>query len=332
MLAIIEQDKQGSYVDNTTQFLILILAKVCLDFGAMYLCYLKPLLSFFNMCSLSIILVDLILAMFMSVTLWLDVHTSHTVLCFIMAHFSAAYSAVPIPMLCLGILDYGLQVTQTTKKCLNLVKTIILVLLLWSIAGIYAYATVDATLLEQERDGRYLVCEIQESKVVTYSVIVMFNLMFFVLLPYWSLIPQWVKEADQISEAREKTVKTKTSDLVKITTVTPEEEIKCTKEDSAKPRPSMHISLLLGFGVIWIPYLSVSTVCSLFEFGIPAYISVNLLWVQCINSVLAGTVFWLRSNTVGPYSNLPDSVCLWQVYWHLSRGSEAHQQLLTNSV
>lgn len=332
MLAIIEQDKQGCNVDNTTQFLILILSKLCLDFGAMYLCYLKPLLSFLNMCSLSIVLVDLILAVFMSATIWLDVHTSHTALCFIMAHFSAAYSALPVPMLCLGILDYSLHVTQTAKKYLNLIKTIILVTLLWLIAGIYAYATVDATLLEQERDERYLVCEIQESKVVTYSVIVMFNLMFFVLLPYWSSIPQWVKEADQISEAREKTGNAKTSDLVQLINVTPEEEIKCTKEDYAKPRPSMHISLLLGFGVIWIPYLSVSTVCALFEFGIPAYISVNLLWVQCINSVLAGTVFWLRSNTVGPYSNLPDNVCLWQIYWHLSRGSEAHQLLLTNTV
>lgn len=331
MLAIIEQDKQGCNVDNTTQFLILILSKVCLDLGAMYLCNFKPLLSFLNMCSLSIVLVDLILAVFMSATLWLDVHTSHTALCFIMAHFSAAYSALPVPMLCLGILDYSLQVPQTAKKYLSLVKTIMLVILLWLIAGIYAHATVDPTLLEQQRDERYLVCEIQESKVVTYSVIVMFNLMFFVLLPYWSSIPQWVKEADQILEAREKTVKTKTSDLVKIINITPE-EIKCTKEDYAKPRPSMHISLLLGFGVIWIPYLSVSTVCALFEFGIPAYISVNLLWVQCINSVLAGTVFWLRSNTVGPYSNLPDNVCLWQIYWHLSRGSEAHQQLLTNTV
>lgn len=332
MLAIIEQDKQGCNVDNTTQFLILILSKVCLDFGAMYLCYLKPLLSFFNMCSLSMVLVDLILAVFMCATLWLDVHTSHTALCFIMAHFSAAYSALPIPMLCLGILDYSIQVTMTTKKYLNLVKTIILVVLLWSIAGIYSHNTVDVTLLEKERDGRYLVCDIQESKVVTYSVIVMFNLMFFILLPYWSLIPQWVREADRIFEAREQTVKTKTSDLVKIISVTPEDEIKCTKEDYTKPRPSMHISLLIGFGVIWIPYLSVSTVCALFEFGIPAYVSVNLLWVQCINSVLAGTVFWLRSNTVGPYSNLPDNVCLWQIYWHLSRGSESHQQLLTNTV
>lgn len=331
MLAIIEQNKQGAYVDNSIEFLTLILSKVCLDLGTMYLCNLKPL-SFLNICSLSIVLVDLILAVFMSATLWLDVHTSHMALCFIMAHFSAAYSALPVPMLCLGILDYSLQVTQATKKCLNLARTTILVLLLWSIAGIYAHASAGATLLEQEKNGRYLVCEIQESKAVTYSVIAMFNVMLLVLLPYWSSIPQWVKEADQIFDAREKTVKTKTSDLITIKTVTLEDEITSTKKESAKSRPSMYISLLLGFGVIWTPYLSVTTICSLFEFGIPAYISVNLLWVQCINSLLAGTVFWLRSNSVGPYSNLPDNICSWQVYWHLSRDSEAHQQLTTNTV
>lgn len=334
MLAIIEQAglEQGSSTDNTTRFIILILSKVCLELGAMYLCNLKLLQFFLNMCCISIVLVDLMLAVFMSATLWLDVHTSHSVLCFIMAHFSAAYSALPVPMLCLGILDYHLQVTQDTKKSMNLVRTAVLVLLLWSIAGIYAFATVDARLLERDRDVRYTICEIQESNVVAYSVVVLFTLMFFVLLPYWSLIPQWVKAADRLSEARLNTAETRTSDLIKMTTVTPEEDIKCTKEDSTMLRPSMHISLLLGFGVFWMPYLVVITVCVVFEFGIPAYISVNILWVQCINSVLAGIVFWLKSDTVGPYCNLSDNLCLWQVYWHLSAGSETHQQLSANSV
>lgn len=328
MLAIIGQTdlEQGCYVDNTTQFLILMLLKVCLDLGAIYLNRLKPLLSFLNLCSISIVLVDLTLAVSMSLTLGLDAQRSHVALCFIMAHFSAAYSALPVPMWCLGILDYYLQDTWAGRKCIRLLRNLVLILVMWTMAGIYAHATADATLLEKERNVKYLVCEIQESKVVAYSVIALSTLMFFVLLPYLSLIPQWVKEADRIFEVRQDITETKTSDMM--TTITGE-NIKCTKEDFAISRPSMHISLILGFGVIWMPYLAVTTFCVVFEFGIPAYISVNLLWVQCINSLLAGTVFWLRSDTVGPYSSSSDNVCLWHAYWHLSTGSEAQQQLAT---
>uniref|UniRef100_A0AAV2M0I2 Uncharacterized protein n=1 Tax=Knipowitschia caucasica TaxID=637954 RepID=A0AAV2M0I2_KNICA len=89
----------------------------------------------------------------------------------------------------------------------------------------------------------------------------------------------------------------------------------------------MIVSLLLSFGVFWLPYLTVTTVCFVFEFGVPAYISVNLLWVQCVNSMLAGVVFWLRSDTVGPYSSVPDHVCLWQAYWQLSTETQMQKQL-----
>lgn len=327
MMAIIEQgdSKQGCYTDNTAQFYILILLKVCLDFGALFLCYVKPLRSFLNMCSVSIVLVDHILIACMT-TLWMDVHRSHAALCFIMAHFSAAYAAVPVPMLCLAILDYYLQDTWAGREYIKMVRNTVLMLLTWVIAGIYSYSTIDATLLEQKRNVRYLLCEIQESKVVAYSVVAVSTLMVCAMLPYWSLIPQWLKEANRISEAREELVESKKSDLIITKTVTPEEDIKPTKEDFAMPRPPMHISLILGFGVFWITYLAATTLCVVFDFGIPAYINVNLLWVQCVNSLLAGTVFWLRSDTERPYSSLPENVCLWQAYWQLSTGTEAHQQ------
>lgn len=329
MQAIIKQTdlEEDCYVDNTKQFLTLMLLKLGIDLGAMFLCTCKPLLSFLNMCSISIVMVDIILAVFMSATLWLDFQSSHTALCFIMAHSSAAFSAVPVPMLCLGILDYYLQDTWAGRKCIKLVRNPVLILLMWTIAGIYAHATVDSTLREQDMTMRYLICEVLESKVSTYSVVALTTLMFFVLLPYFSMIPQWVKEADHISEAREENAKTQTSDLILLASPTPENDIKYIKDDLAMSRPSMHISLMLGFGVFWMPYLTITSLCVLFDFGIPAYISVNLLWVKCINSLLAGTVFWLRSNTLGPYSSLPDNVCLWQAFWHLSTGSEAHQQL-----
>lgn len=326
MLAIIEQtdSEKNCYMDNTNQFLMLIILKVCLDVGTMFICYSGPFLSFLNLSSISIILADFLLAVFMSATLRLDVYASHTALCSIMAHFSAVYSALPVPMLCLGVLDYYLQDKWANRTDIKLVRNPFLVLLMWTMAGIYSYAAVNPAMQEKENKLRYLVCEIQESQVVGYSVVALTTLMFFLLVPYLLMIPRWVKEADRISKAREEITKAKTSEQLTSVTV---DYITCTKQDFAMQRPSMHISLILGFGVFWMPYLIVTTSCVLFEFGVPAYVSVCVLWVQCVNSLLAGTVFWLRSDTVGPNSSLPGNVCLWQAYWHLSTGTEAHQQL-----
>uniref|UniRef100_A0A8C6UDZ2 Uncharacterized protein n=1 Tax=Neogobius melanostomus TaxID=47308 RepID=A0A8C6UDZ2_9GOBI len=253
----VQSKKQGTVYKYLYLFFIY-LSKKC------FTCATVSKFESYKSFNVSIVLVDLIVVAFMSATLWLDVHTSHTALCFIMAHFSAAYSALPVPMFFLGILDYYLQ--WAGSKCFKLVRNAVWILLIWAIAGIYTYATVNSKLEEQERGARYLICETQESQVVTYSVLALTTLVFFVLLPYLPLIPQWVKEADRISE------------------------------DFAMPRPSMQIT--------------VTTLCTVFESGIPAYISVNLLWVQCLNSLLEGTVFWLGSDTVRPYSTLPDNICL----------------------
>lgn len=326
MLAIIEQtdEMHSCQLDNTTQFLMLMLLKVFLDGAALYLCCFKPLISFLNMCSMSIVIVDLILTIFMAATLWLETHMSHVALCFTMAHFSAAFSALPLPMLCLGILDYCLEDTCAGKRVFKFFRNIILTVLLLALSGIYAITTVEGTLVEQDRNIRYLVCEIQESRIVTYSVVTLSMVLFFTLLPYLLLIPQWIQEADRISEAREEIPDTQTSDLM-LSLETDSQCIKDTYKKQSMQRPNMHISVTLGFAVFWMPYLAVTTACVVFDFGVPAYISVNLLWVQCMNSVLVGTLFWLRSNTMGPYNSLPDNVCLWQVYWHLSTGTKAQQ-------
>ncbi|XP_020785428.1 probable G-protein coupled receptor 160 [Boleophthalmus pectinirostris] len=326
MLAIIEQTdyEHNCYMDNTRQFILLMLLKVFMDGSAMYLCCFRPLLSFFNMCSVSIVLVDLVLTVSMIATLWLDVQMTHMAMCSIMANFSAAYSALPVPLVCLAILDYYLEDICAGRKYIKLVRNPVLIILMWSIAGLYAHVTVDATLLEQSRNIKYIVCEIKESKAVTYSIVGLTTVMFITLLPFLSLIPHWVKEADRISEAREEIAERRTSDLMIDING---EDTKCTKKEFAMPRPPMCISLLICFGVFWIPYLTVTTLCVMFEFGIPAYIGVNLLWVQCVNSLLAGVVFWVRSDIMMPYSSQPENVCLWQAYWHLSTGTEDHHQL-----
>lgn len=325
MQAIIELTdlEHGCSMDNTIQFLVLVYLKLALDLGALMLCTFKPVLTFLNMCSISIVIFDAILAVLMSATLWLDSQSSHMALCFIMTYFSAAFSALPVPMLCLGILDNYLKDTQTGKKLIILVRNPLLILLMWIIAGIYAHSTVDPTLREHDITVRYLLCEVTESKVTTYSALALSTVITFVLLPHFPMMPQWIKAADRISEAREENAKAQKSDLI---IPTPEQDIKYVQDDLTMSRPGMHISLTIGFAAFWMPYLIVTSFFVLFDYGIPAYISVNLLWVQCINSLLAGTKFWLKSDTLGPYSSSPKNVCLWQAYWHLSAGTEAHQQ------
>ncbi|KAJ0036920.1 hypothetical protein NQD34_005597 [Periophthalmus magnuspinnatus] len=290
MLAIMEQtdNMHDCYMDNTRQFILLMLFKVFLNGGALYLCCFKPLWSFFNICSISFALVDLSMTAFMTTTLWMDVQSSHVAMCYIMANFSAAYSALPVPVLCLGILDYYLEDTCAGRKYIRLTRNIVLVILMWLFAGCYALETANATLLSQTRNIRYVVCEIKESRTVGYFTVALTAVMCIALLPYMTLIPKW---------------------------------------EFTMPRPPMHLSLLICFGVFWMPYLAVTTICVTLEFGIPAYISVNLLWVQCVNSLLEGVVFWLRSGTVGTYISQYENICLWQAYWDLSADTNDEQLL-----
>uniref|UniRef100_A0A3B3ZW87 Uncharacterized protein n=1 Tax=Periophthalmus magnuspinnatus TaxID=409849 RepID=A0A3B3ZW87_9GOBI len=293
MLAIMEQtdNMHDCYMDNTRQFILLMLFKVFLNGGALYLCCFKPLWSFFNICSISFALVDLSMTAFMTTTLWMDVQSSHVAMCYIMANFSAAYSALPVPVLCLGILDYYLEDTCAGRKYIRLTRNIVLVILMWLFAGCYALETANATLLSQTRNIRYVVCEIKESRTVGYFTVALTAVI------------------EEIAEARIRDLK------IDMTT---EEDTKFPIKEFTMPRPPMHLSLLICFGVFWMPYLAVTTICVTLEFGIPAYISVNLLWVQCVNSLLEGVVFWLRSGTVGTYISQYENICLWQAYWDLS--------------
>ena len=97
-------------------------------------------------------------------------------------------------------------------------------------------------------------------------------------------------------------------------------------EETIQSKPPLWFSLTLAFTIFWIPYVAVSVACLVFGYGVPAYISVNLLWLECTNSLLMGVVFWVNSKSLGPYSHLPGNVCLWHVYWHLSKGTWRRQQ------
>ncbi|XP_029290920.1 probable G-protein coupled receptor 160 [Cottoperca gobio] len=330
MLAVIKQRDMvsGRLTDNIDSFLLLMLFKFGLDVGVLFLCSQKQKTSFFSLCSLSIILADFVTVFLIAIMLFLGPETYLELICFLLANASAIYGALPLPMMCLGLLDYCLEDTYLGKQSSfrKFLRNAVSTLLVWILAAIYSFSYVDFDLKVQDSETgiKALVCEVEESKLTTF-LLGIFSALILVLLPYWSKIPKWVKQSERLFEAR-KEPENQTSDLLFMSTNCLEKKsIEQNYLEETTYPPPLWLSLTLGFAIFWMPYLALSVACQFLGFAIPSYISVNLLWLECTNSLLLGVVFWVKSNTQGPYSQLPENVCMWHIYWHLNKGTQQQQ-------
>lgn len=324
MLGIIEQKdvESGCHVDNADKYLLLILCKFVLDIMAFYLCCRKLHTSFLNMCSLSILLADLVMVGSLASMWFLGPERYLVSLCFILAKASATYEALPAPVMCLGLLDYLLENTHLSKQSTfcKFLRNAVLTLLVWMLAVIHSFVDVSSDLMELDHGSiQALVCEVRESEVIGYFVWGLFIAVICIMLPFRSMIPQWVKEADRLCEAREEQENRSGLSFTSTKCLETKGGEESYPEETVQPCPPLWFSLTLGFSLIWMPYLTVSVACLLFGFAVPAYISVNLLWLGCLNSMLSGLVFWTNSETRGPYSQLPENVCMWHIYWQWSK-------------
>ncbi|XP_008287213.1 probable G-protein coupled receptor 160 [Stegastes partitus] len=332
MLAILEQWDQASgfHTDYSEKYFFLLLFKCGMDAVVYYVWCRTHYKSLLSMCSLSIALADFVMLLYMATMWFLGVEMSVVSPCFFLANAAATYAALPLPMMVLGLLDYCLEDTCVSnhRTSCKLLRNAVLTLLVWVLAVRYSLTSVSAEPMElHDKTGvSALVCEVEESALATYFVVALFSATIFTIPLFWSSIPQWLKEADRLSDAREKHENNK-SDL--FVTSTPCMEAKSSEgnylEENIKQRPPLWFSLTLGFGVFWMPYLALCVACLVLGFAVPAYISVNLLLLECANSLLIGVVFWVKSKTRGPYSHLPENVCTWRVYWHLSQGMQQKQ-------
>ncbi|XP_054647688.1 probable G-protein coupled receptor 160 [Dunckerocampus dactyliophorus] len=323
MLAVLEQweDDTGCHRDNMGLYILLVLSKFGLDVYALWL-YNRTRLhtSLLGMFSLTIVLADLVMAFFM-VTMWL-LGPERISACFLMAFASATYGTLPLPMVCLCLLDYCLEDTwRTSYKAL---KNITVTLLVWTFAGVYSYISVNMELMEltYAAGKKALVCEIQDTTMITYFLLGLLGIMICSMLPFCSRILLWMCEARRLYKARENQ-ENQWSDLhtsIKPSQLTMSEEIYYLGKTTA-PRPPLWFSLMLGFGVYWMPYLVITAACLVLGFWVPAYIAVNLLWLECTDSVMVAVMFWAKSPTQGPYARVSQNVCSWEVYWHLSNGA-----------
>lgn len=330
MLAIIEQweVESGCHTDNTEKYVLLLFFKLALDTLVIYLYSRKLYSSMLSMCSLSILLADLVMAFCLAAVWFLGPDKSPVPLCSLMANASTTYGGLPLPMMFLGFLDYYLHDTYLWNQsalCKYLRYTA-LTLLGWILAIMYSFSSVKAELMELEYMAwiKALVCEVEESRLINYFILVLFTGVICAMLPFLRSIPQWLREADRLSEEREKQGDQKSFLLISTYCKEPNHSKVCL-EPSISPPPPLWLSLTLGFAVVWMPYLTISVACLLFGFGVPAYITVNVLWLECTNSFLMSVVFWAKSNMQGPYSHLPENMCSWNVYWHLSQGTGQQQ-------
>ncbi|XP_037629168.1 probable G-protein coupled receptor 160 [Sebastes umbrosus] len=316
----------GCHVENTDKYLILMLLKSGLDLAAFFLCCRKRFSSFISMCSVSVMLADLVMVVLLASMWFLGPERYLLSLCIVLAKASAAYEALPLPVMCLGLLDCCLEHSRLGKQnafCKFLRNAVLtLLVLMLGVVCSFVYGRSDLMELDYGRI-RTLVCEVRQSELIVYFIWGLFTAVVCAMIPFWSMIPQWVKEAERLSVAREE-LQNESSDLLFTSTKTKSGEENYPKE-TVQPFPPLWFSLTLGFSLTWMPYLSVSVACMLFGFATPAYITVNVLWLECANSLLTGVVFWANSKTRGPYSQLPENVCLWHVFWHLSKGTQ--QQL-----
>lgn len=329
MFAIIEQWEVGAscHTGSTDKYVFLMLFKLGLDMTTFYVCSRKPFPSLLSMCSLSIVLADLATVSTLAAMWFLGPDETPVSLCSLLATASTTYEALPLPMAFLGLLNYCLCDTCHHKRSTSWKKLrdVLLTLLVWITALIYSFCFAKAEILELDvkPKTKALVCQVKESTAVTCFIFMSFTVVLCAALPYLSSIPRWLEEADQLSEKREEK-DNQTSDFFVVSSK--HTETKLSEEHPEKPdRPPMWLSLMLGFAVFWMPYLGTSAICLFFGFGVPAYINVNVLWLECTNSLLMGVVFWANSDLQGPYCNLPENVCSWHAYWHLSKGTGQQQ-------
>lgn len=323
MLAILDEVvlATGSHTDNTDKYLLLMLFKLGLDAAAFYFCSQKLYVYIFTTCSLSIVLADVVLTCSLAGVWFVGADRSPVELCFLLANASATYGALPLPVMLLGLVDYYLQKSYLCNHSASwkYLRNAALISLGWMLALIYSlnYVKAEAKELNQQQ-LKILVCEVDDSVPISLFGLTVFFAFICMMLPFLSRVPRWVIEADRLSVVREKQ-KSHSSDL--FISTNGDMQIEKHSVRTYSEQPPLWISLALGFGTFWIPYLTISSICLLFDLGLPAYVTVNVLWLECANSFLTGLVFWIKSNQEGPYFQLPDNVCQWNVYWHLSNGT-----------
>ncbi|XP_048066719.1 probable G-protein coupled receptor 160 [Megalobrama amblycephala] len=303
--------------DETLQYLLILCTKVGLNTFVLSFWRHSILKSLLGLCSVSMYAADMLLVCAVSGAWLFKEHLpTSTSMCFILAHGSAVYALLPLPILIAGAFDYAsypnLDITRSSRS--RVVSYCIMVVLMWASAFVYTYHYTDTEPTEIYKDKlRVTVCRVHGSTVVFQFNMQISIAVGLILLLYFKKLIGWLSRANKLAELRS-------------TAFVPDQDFpysqfgECGKSEIQESSPPFFVSLTLGFAVNWAPYLLMCLTCAMVGFVVPAYASVNLLWMACANSVLVGIAFWFRSDKTGPYSKFPDETCFWNTYWQLSKG------------
>ncbi|KAL0970236.1 hypothetical protein UPYG_G00239200 [Umbra pygmaea] len=335
MLALIESWEEGGRCpeDNTGQFLVLLLLKGLLDCLFLSWCRCQMHTSFMGVCSLSLFLVDVALSCAVAAVWFLGPARSPVSICFLLAHASEMFNALPVPVLVLGSLDYASELlckVCRTTSCRALWNCT-LVLLVWVLAGVRSCSSAVTELMTVEYEGGKgaLGCAVQESVFMLHFSAGLILAMPCVVLLHYKQLYSWLNEAIRLSEqsdSHEPLLQSQShlcyADLGQLG---PKKE-KALVVEKKRQRYPFHLRMTLGFGATWVSYLFICIQYKLLGIGIPAYISVSVLWVECANCLLVELRFWLKSGWLGPYRDLPDDHSQWKICCRLRRGDNTNSQ------
>ncbi|XP_057182813.1 probable G-protein coupled receptor 160 [Triplophysa rosa] len=304
--------------DETLQYLMILCSKVTLNTLVLFFWTSSIHRSLLGLFSISMHAADVMLASSV-LYVWLFRESTSSSMCFILAHASTVYAILPLPILVAAALDYAtylLPEAGRRRQCRTVVYCITAALL-WASACMCSYRYTDAHPIEIHKDVKILVCRVHGATVVSHFCAELSVAVAVVLLLHQKKLIGWIRRANQMSDCA-------VLEKGRYVSYGPLGE----RGDS----PSLFVGLTLGFAVTWMPYLFICVACDLVGLVVPAYASVNLLWMACVNSALAGAALWCRSDGTGPFFNVPDDICLWNVYWHLSKGSESVSTVLLSDA
>uniref|UniRef100_A0A8C2C6B4 Si:dkeyp-100a1.6 n=1 Tax=Cyprinus carpio TaxID=7962 RepID=A0A8C2C6B4_CYPCA len=275
--------------DETLQYLLILCSKVALNTFVLTFWRHSILKSLLGLCSVSMYVADLLLVSAVTSAWLLKEHLpTSTSMCFILAHGSTVYALLPLPILIAGAFDYAsypyLNVNSSSQR--RAVSYCIVVVLMWTLACGYTYNYTDTQPMEIYKDNmRVLVCRVHGSSVVFQFSMHLSIAVVLILLIYFKKMIGWIRRANKLAEKDQNFLYSQLGG--------------CGNSEIQESSPPLFVSLTL------------------------AYASVNLLWMACANSVLAGIAFWFRSDGSGPLGKFPDDTCLWNIYWHLSKGNSS---------
>lgn len=300
--------------DETFQYLMIMCSKVTLNTLVLFFWMNSIHRSLLGLFSIFLHVADVMLASAV-LYVWLFRESTSASMCFILSHTSTVYAFLPLPILIAAMFDYAtypiLEVGRRGQR--RTVVYCITVALLWAAACMcsYRYTNTHPVEIKKSKDVKILACRVRGSTAVSHFCTQLSVVVAVVLLLNLKKLISWIRRANQMSEQRNC-----------YGVLDEDAYLSYTEFKERGDSPSLFVSLTLGFALRWTAYLFMCTACYLVGLVVPAYASVNLLWMACVNSALAGTALWSQSDTAGPFPNIPDDICPWKVYWHLGKNSK----------